>query len=360
MYDLLKEILALISTAPVALARVVSTSGAGPRGVGAAMVVTSTGRPIGSLSVGCVESAVIETALEVIASGVSVTEHFGYADAEAIEVGLTCGGEVEVYIERVDASRQNQCAALIAAHDADQPIALITTIGPAPQWRLQTLDSKPSPDLLDADARALLRAGRSAIIGTDECEAHHSSNSRARAFVHSLTTPPRMILAGANDFVRALAAAAMQLGYRVTVVDARPVFATVARFPHVDEVIVDWPHRYLAAEHAAGRLDDRTVVCVMTHDPKFDVPTLATALGMETLEFVGALGSRRTHAERTDRLLKAGVTSDQLRKLNSPLGLDLSAHSPEETAISILAQLIVQRSDASGRPLRDMDGPIHR
>jgi xanthine dehydrogenase accessory factor len=323
------------------------------------MVVTSTGRPIGSLSAGCVETVVIDTALEVIASGESVTERFGYADAEAIEVGLTCGGEVEVFIERVDASRRDLCTALIAARAADQPIALITTIAPRPRWRLQTLDSTPSPDRLDADARALLHAGRSGIIGTDECETPDSANSRVRAFVHALTTPRRMILAGANDFVRALAAAAMLLDYRVTVVDARPVFATAARFPHADEVIVDWPHRYLAAEYAAGRLDHRTVVCVMTHDPKFDVPTLAAALGMEAFAFIGALGSRRTHADRIARLLESGVTTDQLRKLNSPLGLDLGAHSPEETAVSILAQLIAQRGSASGRPLRDMDGPIH-
>jgi xanthine dehydrogenase accessory factor len=323
------------------------------------MVVTSTGRPIGSLSAGCVETVVIDSALEVIASGDSVTQRFGYADAEAIEVGLTCGGEVEVYIERVDASRKDQCEALIAAHDAGQPIALITTTGLHSRWRLQSLDSTPSSDLLDADARALLRAGRSGIIGTDECETPDIGNSRARAFVHSLTTPPRMILAGANDFVRALGAAAMLLEYRVTVVDARPVFTTVARFPHVDEVVVDWPHRYLAVEYAAGRLDDRTVVCVMTHDPKFDVPMLAAALGMETLAFVGALGSRRTHADRIARLFEAGVTTDQVRKLNSPLGLDLGAHSPEETAVSILAQLIAQCGNASGRPLRDMDGPIH-
>ncbi|SHY15348.1 xanthine dehydrogenase [Mycobacteroides abscessus subsp. abscessus] len=179
-------------------------------------------------------------------------------------------------------------------------------------------------------------------------------------FVQAFAAPPRMILAGANAFVRALSRTGSQLGYRVTVVDAREVFATPAHFPYADEVVVDWPHRYLRAEAAGGRVDARTVVCVLTHDPKFDVPMLAAALTVAPVAFVGALGSRRTHTDRMARLREQGVTDDQLGRLRSPLGLDLNARTPEETAISIAAQIIAETSGGSGRPLSDIDGPIHR
>ncbi len=168
-----------------------------------------------------------------------------------------------------------------------------------------------------------------------------------------------MILAGANDFVRALSRLGAQLGYRVTVVDARETFATALRFPAAHEVVVDWPHRYLRAQHAGGRIDNRTVVCVLTHDSKFDVPMLAEALRIEEIGFVGAMGSRRTHAERLERLVAAGVGPEQLRRLRSPLGLDLNAATPDETAVSIAAQVIAAAGRGSGRPLDETDGPIH-
>jgi xanthine dehydrogenase accessory factor len=357
MDALLAKIAELIDVRPIALARVISTSGSGPRGVGATMLVTGTGRPIGSLSAGCVEAVVIDTALDVISSGQSAIERFGYADPEGVEVGLTCGGEVEVFIERVEHSRRDQIAALIAAQKAGRSIALITSIEPRPHWRLQTLHFPPPSDVVESKARALLHAGVHGGISTDDCDAQDAST---RAFVHSFTTPPRMILAGANDFVRALGASATLVGYHVTVVDARPLFATSDHFPPDVEVVIDWPHRYLESEHATGHLDDRTVICVMTHDARFDIPMLAAALRIETCAFVGALGSRRTHAGRLARLRDAGVTPDQIRLLNSPLGLDIGADTPQESAISILAQVIAQRSQASGRPLRDLDGPIHR
>ena len=138
------------------------------------------------------------------------------------------------------------------------------------------------------------------------------------------------------------------------------MFATPAQFPHAQEVVVDWPHRYLRGEAAAGRIDGRTVVCVLTHDQKFDVPMLAVALTVGPVAFVGALGSRRTHEDRMTRLREEGITDDQLRRLRSPLGLDLNARTPEETAISIAAQIIAETSGGSGRPLTEMDGPVHR
>ena len=169
-----------------------------------------------------------------------------------------------------------------------------------------------------------------------------------------------VILVGANDFVRALSSIGAGLGMRVTVVDARPVFATPERFPDAHEVVVSWPDRYLAEQIRDGLVGPSTAVCVMTHDPKFDVPTLQVALGCRQLGFVGALGSRRTVADRDQRLREAGVDDVRLDRLRSPLGLDLGGHTPGEVAVAIAAQLIAERHGATGAPLHAGDGPIHR
>ncbi|MCF0095910.1 XdhC family protein [Micromonospora sp. MH99] len=171
-------------------------------------------------------------------------------------------------------------------------------------------------------------------------------------------TAPRMIVFGAIDFAAAVARIGAFLGYRVTVCDARAVFATDRRFPDAHEVVVQWPHRYLRAEVDAGRIDGRTVVCVLTHDPKFDVPLLALAL-RQPLAYVGAMGSRRTHDERHKLLREAGLTPEQLDRLASPIGLDLGGRTPEETAVSVAAQIVAARWGGSGRPLSALDGPIH-
>ncbi|MBA0044798.1 XdhC/CoxI family protein [Mycobacteroides sp. LB1] len=340
----------------VALARVVEVSGAAPREPGAAMVVTADGRVIGSLSGGCVEAAVIETAREVLETGVCVGERFGIDDG--IAPGLTCGGEIEIVTEYVGAKRLPLLRQLRALVEAGEPVALVTTLSGVSDWALlQPGEPGPWPQI-DGDIAALVRSGRSAVAGADRCEPDQSA--LPRVFVQAFAAPPRMILAGANAFVRALSRTGSQLGYRVTVVDAREVFATPAQFPHADEVVVDWPHRYLRAEAEAERIDGRTVVCVLTHDPKFDVPMLAASLAVVPLAFVGALGSRRTHLDRVARLREQGVTDAQLRRLRSPLGLDLNARTPEETAISIAAQIIAETSGGSGRALSDTDGPIHR
>ncbi|MEV0295261.1 XdhC family protein [Nocardia sp. NPDC050710] len=358
MRALLDQLIELVTAGPVVLARVVDTTGAGPRDPGAAMVVTGSGAVFGSLSVGCVEATVVETARDVLATGQATTDRFGYAAAEGIEVGLTCGGELEVFIERVDADRLPILTRLRRRLGASAPIALATTLDTTTEWKLLCPGDSERWRGVDRDAMARLAAGRSGIVGGDECDAVDAT--RPRVFVQVFATPPRMILAGANDFVRALSRTGRQLGYRVTVVDARETFTTPARFPSAHEVVVDWPHRYLAAEHEAGQIDSRTVICVLTHDTKFDVPMIAAALDIENLAFIGALGSRRTHAERLNRLRAAGVTDTRLRRLKSPLGLDLDAHTPDETAISIAAQILAERSGASARPLDELDGPIHR
>jgi xanthine dehydrogenase accessory factor len=178
-------------------------------------------------------------------------------------------------------------------------------------------------------------------------------------FVASHAPRPRMLVFGAIDFAAAVAQQGAFLGYRVTVCDARPVFATAARFPTADEVVVDWPHRYLAEQGQADAIDARTVICVLTHDPKFDVPLLEVALRLPEVAYIGAMGSRRTHEDRMARLREAGLTSDELARLSSPVGLDLGGRTPEETAVSIAAEIIARRWGGGGRPLSDTGGRIH-
>jgi xanthine dehydrogenase accessory factor len=180
-----------------------------------------------------------------------------------------------------------------------------------------------------------------------------------RVFVSSFAPRPRMLVFGAIDFAAAVAHVGHFLGYEVTVCDARPVFATTSRFPSADEVVVDWPHRYLEAQRDAGRLDRRTVICVLTHDPKFDVPVLEIALRLPEVAYVGAMGSRRTHEDRLARLREAGLTEAELAHLSSPIGLDLGARTPEETAVSIAAEVVALQWGGRGDRLAERDGPIH-
>ncbi len=190
---------------------------------------------------------------------------------------------------------------------------------------------------------------------------HYGRHGEARGrevsvFIESFAPPPLMIIFGAVDFTAALARVAKILGYRVTVCDARPVFATRARFPMADELVVDWPDRHLRA--VGGRLGPRDVVCVLTHDPKFDVPAIIAAL--ETgVGYLGAMGSRRTHRERVERLRQAGVSEEGLARVMGPIGLDIGARTPEETAVSICAEIIARRTGRSAPSLRDRGGPIH-
>ncbi|NEA07050.1 XdhC/CoxF family protein, partial [Streptomyces sp. SID10692] len=202
------------------------------------------------------------------------------------------------------------------------------------------------------EARALLDAGRTGPLAIG---AEGSRCGRPiELLVESSVPPPRMIVFGAIDFASALVRAGKFLGYRVTVCDARPVFATAARFPEADEIVVDWPHRYLAGTGT----DARTVLCVLTHDAKFDIPLLEAALRLP-VAYVGAMGSRRTHLDREDRLREVGLTDRELARLHSPIGLDLGARTPEETALSIAAEIVAVRRGGSGVPLTGAHTPIH-
>ncbi len=204
-----------------------------------------------------------------------------------------------------------------------------------------------------AEASALLDAGRTGTVTLSEDGTHCPGG--LTLLVESSVEPPRMIVFGAVDFAAALVRAGKFLGHHVTVCDARPVFATRARFPEADEVVVDWPHRYLRSTPTDGR----TVLCVLTHEARFDVPLLTEALRMPTA-FVGAMGSRRTHEERTRRLREAGLSDRELDRLRSPIGLDLGARTPEETALSIAAEIVAARRGGTGLPLTGGAEPIHR
>ncbi|MFD4631046.1 XdhC family protein [Streptomyces sp. NPDC058284] len=358
-----------------AVATVVSVGGSAPRGPGAAMAVDGGGTVIGSVSGGCVEAAVYDLCVQALQDGEATVERFGYSDEDAFAVGLTCGGTIEVLVAPVAADAPDRAvfaAALsTAARGGATALArvfrgpaellgrplLVAPAGSDGERRSGTyegtLGGHPELDRTAVgESRALLAAGRTGEFVVSESGAH--CGSEVTVLVESSVPPPRMIVFGAVDFAAALVRAGKFLGYHVTVCDARPVFATRARFAEADEVVVEWPHRYLSETETDGR----TVLCVLTHDAKFDVPLLAAALRLP-VAFVGAMGSRRTHEDRNRRLREEGVTEDELARLRSPIGLDLGARTPEETALSIAAEIVATRQGGTGHPLTGARTPIH-
>ncbi len=357
----------------VGVGTVVATFRSAPRPAGASMLVGPGGEAVGSVSGGCVEGAVYELSESVVGDGTPVLQRYGVSDDDAFAVGLTCGGILDVFVEPVSQRTFPELGAVADDVDAGRPVAVATVIEhPDPAWlgrrlvvRPEGSDEAPTGSLgspradgaITDDARGLLAAGRTETLtyGPDG----ERRGEGMRVFVSAFAPRPRMLVFGAIDFAAAVAHVGTFLGYRVTVCDARPVFATNSRFPAADEVVVEWPHKYLAAEVEAGRVDGRTVVCVLTHDPKFDVPVLEVALRMPEVAYVGAMGSRRTHDDRLARLREAGMTDDELARLSSPIGLDLGARTPEETAVSIAAEIVALQWGGGGERLQHGAGPIH-
>ncbi|MFH8991276.1 XdhC family protein [Streptomyces sp. NPDC017940] len=375
-----------------AVATVVAVGGSAPRQPGAALAVDSEGTVIGSVSGGCVEGAVYELCRQALDDGETVLERFGYSDDDAFAVGLTCGGVIDILVAPVRAdspARPVLGSALAAAARGEAAAVARVTEGPAelmgrvllvradggagpegvahgdgPPYDEEAphtaaagyeggLGGHPDLDLtVAAEARALLDAG---CTGTVVIGARGSRcGEPLTVLVESSVPPPRMIVFGAIDFASALVRVGKFLGYHVTVCDARPVFATPARFPDADEVVVEWPHEYLERTGTDGR----TVLCVLTHDAKFDVPLLRLALRLP-VAYVGAMGSRRTYLERNRRLREVGVGDVELARLRSPIGLDLGARTPEETALSIAAEIVAVRRGGQGRSLAGGHTPIH-
>jgi xanthine dehydrogenase accessory factor len=345
-----------------ALGTVVKTLRSAPRGPGAAMAVAAAGEVVGSVSGGCVEGAVYEAAREVIASGEPVLEKFGVSDDAAFGVGLTCGGIIHIFVERVDKGSYPEFREVIASIERKEPVAVATIVsGPGPigarrvVWpdRVSgSLGSRRLDDAVTIDVRGMLQQG------TTE-QRHYGTHGERRGdeldiFVQSFAPPPRMLVFEAIDFASAVARIGKFLGYHVVVCDARPLFATPARFPDADEVVVRWPDRYLAETEVS----EHTAICVLTHDPKFDVPLLEAALRTPA-RYIGVMGSRRTNEDRLARLRELGMSHEELARMRAPIGLDLGARTPEETAVSIAAELIQQRWGGSGRPLSQTKGRIH-
>ncbi|MGW1075146.1 XdhC family protein [Streptomyces sp. NPDC002537] len=361
-----------------AVATVVAVRGSAPRQPGAALAVDRDGTAIGSVSGGCVEGAVYDLCREALAdgaAGTSVLERFGYSDEDAFAVGLTCGGVIDILVTpvRADAPDRAVHAAALAAAARGGTTALARVVEGPPALLGRPLLVGPDgtrsgtlggPGALDdAAARetaALLDLGHTGTVrvayGADGAgESGSRCGEQVVLLVESSLPPPRMVVFGAVDFAAALVGVGKFLGYHVTVCDARPVFATADRFPGADEVVVDWPHRYLDSQE----LDGRSVLCVLTHDAKFDIPLLERALRLP-VAYVGAMGSRRTHEDRLGRLRRAGVGERELDRLRSPIGLDLGARTPEETALSIAAEIVAARRGGTGTPLTGAHTPIHR
>ena len=350
-----------------AIATVAAVSGSAPRQPGSALAVDDEGTVVGSVSGGCVEGTVYELCRQALVDGTPVLERFGYSDDDAFAVGLTCGGLIDILVTpiRADSTERAVYAAALTAADAGEAIALARVVdGPTAMIGRALLvrpdgshegglSADPRLDsAVAAQARALLNAGRTVTI-TLGADGSYCGRP-VTLLVESSIPAPRMIVFGAVEFTAALVRIGKFLGYHVTVCDARPIFATRARFPEADEVVVDWPHRYLAKT----AVDERTVLCVLTHDAKFDIPLLQLALRLP-VAYIGALGSRRTHHQRHEHLLAAGVADRELGRLHSPIGLDLGGRTAEETALAIAAEIVATRHGGTGRPLIGGHTPIH-
>jgi xanthine dehydrogenase accessory factor len=299
---------------------VVATRRSAPRPLGSKLAISESGELAGSVSGGCVESDVAVNALEVLETGESKLLSYGIPDEDAWEVGLPCGGEIDVFLERFEG----------ALPDPETPQIVFTVVdGDRAGERWVSLDGEVTrTQLLERDGE--------------------------QVFAEVLGPPPRLLVFGAVDLAEELCRAAKGLGWRTVVTDARARFATAERVPSADELVVAWPEE--ALERFAP--DERTAVVVLTHEDRWDVPALAGALGTPAF-YVGALGSRRTQERRRERLLETGVSEEQLARLCGPAGLDLGAGTPAETALSILAEILAVRAGRDGGPLRASSERIH-
>lgn len=315
------------------MARVVATRRSAPRPVGSKLIVSEQGDLAGSVSGGCVESEVVEAAREVLAGGEPRLLTYGISDDLALTVGLPCGGEIDVWVSEPDAGLLQELAAV----ERDET------------WAVSLVDLEEGSERLirngeDPVADELLRAGHSRLV---ELEGR-------RVFADVFGPPPRLFVYGAIDTADALCAAARGLGWRTIVADARARFATAGRLPNADEVIVAWPEDALAEVQP----DHATAIVVLTHDDKFDLPMLVGALASEAF-YIGAIGSRRNQERRRECLLEAGVDESALDRINGPAGLDIGAHTPGETAMSILSEIMAVRAGREGGRLKESSGRIH-
>jgi xanthine dehydrogenase accessory factor len=317
----------------VAMARVVATRRSAPRPIGSKLIVSEQGELAGSVSGGCVESEVVEAAREVLGGGEPRLLTYGISDDLALSVGLPCGGEIDVWIDEPAPGLMEKLGQIVRKEDQ---AVLLTDLEGGTSRLLRHGE--------DHVADELIRGGHSKVV---ELEGR-------RVFADVFGPPPRLLVYGAVDTADALCAAARGLGWHTIAADARGRFATRERLPNADEVIVAWPEETLAQIQP----DHATAIVVLTHDDKFDVPMLVGALTTDAF-YVGALGSRRNQERRRERLLEAGVDESALERINGPAGLDIGAHSPAETALSILAEIMAVRAGRDGGRLKESSGRIH-
>lgn len=336
----------------VAIATIIAADGSVPRPIGTSMLVDADGAVHGSLTGGCVEGAVLEACLEALATGIAAVQRFGYSDEDAFSVGLMCGGTIEVLVQPFRAGDRG----LLEGAGQVAPVAVAMRLPSAAPGqadgavvvREESEDSLadvldqlvPQPALRPAAQRtaAMIRSGRT---GRVRVAAPEGDREPVELFVETRIAPAHLIIFGANAFGEALAAAAGPLGCRITLCDPRPAFTDPTSFPGA-EVVREWPHRFLAEAAEAGELDARSMICVLTHDPKVDTPALVCALDLD-VAYVGAMGSRRSDRDRRSALREAGVSDQALERLHSPIGLGLSALTPAEVAVSILAEVLAVR-----------------
>ncbi|MFV0374489.1 XdhC family protein [Microbacterium sp.] len=339
---------------PFAMATVCGTAGSAPRELGASLIVDAAGRVFGTVSGGCVETEVAEAGAEVLAGGHAHVLSFGIPDDPVFDIGLTCGGRIDVLVRAVRPGSPAASDLVLLAERERMGL---------PATALLVLDGAPGTGagavVADGAAPAVPGAADAAgltaptVLGYDRAGCRVDADPVTRVLAVPVGAPPRLIVVGAVTFAAALARLGAAMGLAVTVVDARSAFATPERIPEAT-VVHAAPERYLAATP----IDARTAVCVLSHDPRFDVPALRVALASPA-GYVGAMGSRTTHDDRMMRLRDAGLGETALRRLRSPIGLHLGGRSPEETALSILAEIVAVRHGASGVPLSQASGPLH-
>jgi xanthine dehydrogenase accessory factor len=330
----MREILATLSRweadgRRAAIATVVDRRGSAPRDPGASLALNDLGEIAGSVTGGCVEPAVIREAQEVLDGGAARLREYGIADDTAFDVGLACGGTVAILIAPLDLALVPPLVDAVASDRA----AALTMVSSGERLGAQQLHEQPS-----GPVARLLAAGESALADVDG----------ETVFVHAVTPRPSLYVFGAIDHAAALARVGKLLGYRVTVCDARAAFVTPARFPEADELVVEWPDRFLRS----APVDASTVICVLTHDEKFDVPALLAALETPAV-YIGAMGSKVTTAAREERLRAEGVDDAGLGRIHAPIGLAIGARSPEEVAVAIGAEIVEATALARRRAAAD-------
>ncbi len=346
----------------VVCATLVERIGSAPLDPGAQMLIDDRGGIEGSVTGGCVEAALVEEARRILAGGDARVVTYGVSDDEAAEVGLMCGGTVRVFVHELGEDATEALDAVAAAREANRPVARATLLDTERAGATisiahdEVVGSLGIAELLDRsvarDARGQLDEGisrlrrygaRGEVMGSD-----------LAVYIQAFSSAPRMVIFGAIDYSAEMAKLASDVGYEVTICDAREPFVSSTRFSRNAEVVVDWPDRYMKGRE----LGPRDVVLVFTHDPKFDEPALLAALDSGA-GYVGALGSRRTQEKRVQRLRDAGLRDDSIARIHAPCGLDLGARTPPETAVSVLAEVIAVRADRTGESLRETSGPIH-